>query len=315
MLGFTQMLGFLQHLLRFRQEQRDHPHAIFQLRQVAVAFQFRKRYPPLDVELVGKEQERLAQPLCQQLRPFPPLSNERSGVSFGQRGERWQLPAMTGEADRNNCKRSDEWMHPGKILHGARKRLTVVEPRAEHDLGVHGDPRPCKFLHDIEDRQNPALAEQLLPQDGIRRMNRDIKRRQSLCLDPLQLGAADVGESHVVSVEKGEAVILVLHVERASQSLGKLVYETKDAVVTAASGRGRLEAESQRLPLFTLHLKLPELAVCLLQFENQDVIRAEVVIINNVAQSMPVHRDEAIPRLDLQLFRDASRHNSVNDEP
>ena len=87
--------------------------------------------------------------------------------------------------------------------------------------------------------------------------------------NPVKFRWPEVGQGDVVAVEEGEAVVLVLDVQRLAQAFGKLVDETEDAVVAAAGRHRCCKRQTQRRARFPLDLKLPQFAVLPGYFQQQ----------------------------------------------
>jgi hypothetical protein len=122
---------------------------------------------------------------------------------------------------------------------------------------MHHDAGGGQFTHHVEYGQDIRAAQESFPQGRVRGVDRNIKGREPLGDDPVQVFAADIGKGYVVAVEEGEAVVLILYVQRSPKPLGKLVDEAEDTFVPTLGRCGWSKDEAQGFVAVTLDLGLP----------------------------------------------------------
>ena len=109
----------------------------------------------------------------------------------------------------------------------------VIKTRRHHRLRVDIDAARQQPVDLAEDVAFAGIAHHLHPGHGIRGVDRDMDGAQAFAHDAVQLGIVAAGERREMAVEKGQADVLVLQVERLPEALGHLVDEAEHAVLLA----------------------------------------------------------------------------------
>jgi hypothetical protein len=104
------------------------------------------------------------------------------------------------------------------------------------------------LLHDI---RRLGVSQKKSPYIRIGSVNRDVEWAEPLPDNPIPVLPAEIGKGYVITMEKGEAIILVLEVKGGSETRRKLVHEAKKASVRARTDRKRLEFKTPGLALYS----------------------------------------------------------------
>ncbi len=146
------------------------------------------------------------------------------------------------------------WGESGASSKTVRARCSPVVPvRAEDDLRVQADTRPGQSLEAGKDLGGVTRPpKQGVAERRIGGMHGDVERRQPLLDDPREGLLVQIAEGDVVAVQERQPKVVVLHVEAAPHSLGKLVNEAEDTLVGAGgdlTGAGGFELEAEVVTL------------------------------------------------------------------
>ena len=114
----------------------------------------------------------------------------------------------------------------------AHKLLAVVLVGAQHDLGVDLNAAFENLLEGVQAALG-VLAHEAGAHIGTHRMQRHIERRQSMRDDALDVVVGEVRERDEVALEKGQTIVVIAHVKRATHATGKHLHKTEEAVVAA----------------------------------------------------------------------------------
>src|SRR5439155_770002 len=183
---------------------------------------------------------------------------------------------------------------PGEA--GALEGRAVVPARAEHDLGVHADPRLREALEPREDLGGDARApEQRVTQRRVGRVDGDVERREPLLDDALERRLVEIGERDVVAVEERQPEVVVLDVEAPPHPLRELVDEAEHALVRAGrdlARPGRLELDAE-IGAAALERKRQRGALALDRERERLLARVEAEV-DRVAEPWAVDREDAV---------------------
>ena len=165
---------------------------------------------------------------------------------------------------------------------------------------MHLDPfrgQPVDLLHDL-----PRLGILHHPDAhfGVRRVHRDVERREPLVDDALEFRLGEIREGDEVPVDEREDVVVVLDQELAPHSLGVLVDEAEDAVVVAALGLARLEFRPEGNPVLPPSLDLPLRALRVQDAHAEDLLGRLRGEIDLVVQEDVVDGQNALASPDAQ---------------
>ena len=138
-----------------------------------------------------------------------------------------------GGADRDNRDVLHRRMQRRQVADRAVERVAVVDAGAEHDLRVRLDAERAEPAQLLADIGRGLVAEQIAPQLGLRRMHRDVDRREPLLFEPLPVVLGEVRERDEVAVEEAQPVVVVFHVERLPHALRVALEEAEEAAVVA----------------------------------------------------------------------------------
>ena len=188
----------------------------------------------------------MAERLLVQGLPLPHQAVYRLGLG-GRVRSQFRLAGEAADAERDDPHRGEprvlvEDPGEGVLEHGA-----VVDAGAHHDLPVHLDARLEQDPEPAQACGTPGIAQHVGPHGRIRGVDGHVERSQALVDDSLGVELGEAGERREVSVEEGEPVVVVLHVQAAAHALGELVDETERTVVVARAypveeRRGHLQA-------------------------------------------------------------------------
>ena len=138
---------------------------------------------------------------------------------------------MAREAQRHDAQRGDEraGLHEVERTH---ELIAVVLVGAQHDLGVDLNSAFENLLEGVEAALG-VLAHEAGAHVGAHCVQRHVERRQGVRDDTLDVVIGEVRERDEVALEKGQAVVVVAHVECAAHAAGKHLHEAEEAVVAA----------------------------------------------------------------------------------
>ena len=201
------------------------------------------------VDLVGGEDEAATQLREPAVLPALHRGDQRLRLVSGEAPEGGQPLAVTREPDRHDRGRRHLGVERGEVEDGALELGAVVPAWAEHDLGVHADPRLREPLEPREDLGGDARApEQRVAQLRVGRVDGDVEWREVLLDDALERRLVEVGERDVVAMKERQAEVVVLDVEAPPHPLRQLVDEAEHALVGTGrdlAGAGRLELDTE----------------------------------------------------------------------
>ena len=131
-------------------------------------------------------------------------------------------------------------------------------------------------------------------------MNADVQRAQALGHYPLQVSFGEPGQGGEVPVEERQPVVVVLHVQAATESGRKLINEAEFAVVVASANpvkQGAIHLNAQGAPgrLFYIDLALQPSGI---QSERDRWLVDEQLILDDVARDTVVDGQDPVARDD-----------------
>ena len=180
---------------------------------------------------------------------------------------------------------------------------------------MHGNARPGEPLHDRHHvALDPGLPQQPVAYLGVRGVDRNVERGESLRLDPVELRLLQIGQRDVVAVQEGEPEVVVLDVEALAHSSRQLVDEAEDALVGA--GRDlrrawRLQLEPQPWPASPEHGRAR--AASALDGHLEPLLARMEVEVDHVAKARAVDGEDAVagqePRPGRRPPRAHRRHH------
>lgn len=139
-------------------------------------------------------------------------------------------------------------------------------------------------------------GEEPLADVRIQAVDGDVEGREALGQDAPDLPFLQVRERDEVPVQKGEAIVLVPHVDALSHARGALVHEAEDAVVPAEAHLRVLEVRAelrvQEPPLVRDGEGAPPLP---LDVEHDRVVRHVEVEVQLVPEPLAVDREDLVP--------------------
>lgn len=103
-------------------------------------------------------------------------------------------------------------------------------------------------------------------------MQRDIQRRDVLPVDASEIRNAKIGEGDIIAKHEGKEIVVVLHIEAASQLLGHLIDEAEYAVILAIAMMIGWRKNPQSSAHFTIYLQLAFLSLGILNKHLQMVV-------------------------------------------
>ncbi len=192
---------------------------------------------------------------------------------------------------------------------------SVVDSWAHDDLATDLDAVVEQGPQPAQARRAPAVAQHRRPQLGIRRVDRDVQRRQALGDDPLEVGLGEPGQCREVPVEEAQPVVVVLEVQAAAHPLGQLVDEAELAVVVAGAdavehGAGHLRSERLAGQLGDRHLDLDAVA----REEQIDLgLVGPQLPFDDVTGDAPVEPEHGVTGLHTRCFGGRTRRDGDND--
>jgi hypothetical protein len=132
-------------------------------------------------------------------------------------------------------------------------------------------------------------------------VNGDEEGAEALSDDPSFIPKREIGKGHIVAMEEGEAIILILEIEGGPEARGHLIYETKEATIVAGTDGKRFELQTQALvPVFANS----SLSSTVLLIQNPDPhlpLGQEKAIIDLILEIATVDGKDTISRPDPQL--------------
>ena len=137
-----------------------------------------------------------------------------------------------------------------QVADGLVQGVAVVDARAEHDLGVGFDADLVESAQVFADVGGTGVAQQFTAEIDIGGVDGDVERAQALLRQAGPIVVGKVGEGDEVAVQEGEAVVVVLDVERAPHAFGQTLEEAEEALVVADAGAVEsvvVEFDAQRL--------------------------------------------------------------------
>ncbi len=145
-------------------------------------------------------------------------------------------------------------------------------------------------------------------------MDADVQRRETLLEDPIPVVVAEVGESDVVSVKKGQAIIVVLDVESGPELLELRVslYEAKRTGVRAPPDLVRLGYDSERFVDGFLNIENQRLAFRRFRFHQQRTLCLIEQQVQTVSNRILVDRQDSHPDRKIEIGGDRARFDSLN---
>ena len=180
--------------------------------------------------------------------------------------------------------------------------VAVVPCRTEHDLAVHRNPR---LGHAPEVPQRIArlfVAEHLIAQQRVGRLHGDIDRHVHFD-DTVNVLVCEVRQRDIAALQKGKARVVVLEIDRFAHTLGILVDEAEDAVITAGTlfvhERGR-KAEPRILILLLADQDKLRLAVAV-KAHIQVLFGDRKAIVQNIVNDGIIDRIQAVTRTDARF--------------
>ena len=203
---------------------------------------------------------------------------------------------MARESHGHHRHRGHAGVEMRELVNRAFELRPVVPLRHEDDLRVHHDARLGQALHDGQElAADPRLAEEAVAQRGVGGVHGDVEGGEPLRLDARELVLLEVGQGDVVSVEKREAKVVVLHVEALPHPARELVDEAEHALVPAGvdlarARRFQLEAKVRpRAPEDSAPLRAPAL-----HGEPQLLVPGVKVKIDDVAEGCAIDGHDAV---------------------
>jgi hypothetical protein len=153
-------------------------------------------------------------------------------------------------------------------------------------------------------------------------MHRHVEGRESLLLDATPIGGGKIGEGELGAVEKTQAEVVILEIERAPMARGLLIDETKGAVIVALAEtvEERL-AKHQPQPVVRLLLQFDDMkhSFGILHFKTELFLTAENLQIDQIARTDAIDAQQPISTLKPQLLSDRAgldgHHLSGRGEP
>ena len=133
-----------------------------------------------------------------------------------------QLPSaaiviVVREADGHHGQRKDPLAPTIEVLDRATENLTVVDFRAQYHLGVTPDMGSLEPVEVLVDLSRSWIHEHHASGLRIGRVHGHVQRRQSLLLDSGPIVVSQIRERHVVAVHEGKSIVVVFHVQTATQ--------------------------------------------------------------------------------------------------
>ncbi len=134
-----------------------------------------------------------------------------------------------------------------KLSNGTLQMRSVIQARAEHDLGVERDRVPPEPPENLENVRCLFATEQLKPKCGISGVDRDVKRRQALPGNSGKIRFSQIRGCYIVAVQKRQPVVLILDVELLAQVRRKLVKKAEETTVAATTNFKWRSGQAQRV--------------------------------------------------------------------
>jgi hypothetical protein len=184
------------------------------------------------------------------------------------------------------------------------EHIAIVHVGDNDHLRVEFDSTCSEALELLYDVGNARIVQEHLAHFPRRRVNRDIKGRQSVLEDPLEIALLQVRERGEVSVGEGKPVVVVTHIQVATQTLRKALDEAELALVGAPPHARRLELYAERFTQIALELDLQDLAIRAAGRDEQVFLRCQKLPIQEVVQLSPVDREKLGTGEDAYLLTD-----------
>ena len=308
----------VQFLKKFLLEQPPHAHAVFQLGIVLVKSVGRDGPPGAEVPLVAGIHQPAAvlllavvAPALQDVQHFP----AGLGIISGQRIE---ALAVAGQAAGHRRDAGRRRVQGAQVLQRFFQRRAVVHAPAEHQLKVHLDARLGKAVEVRQHLARVLVGHHPHPQVRVGGVHRDVDGRDVHLDDALGLPLGEVRQGDVVAEQKGQALVVVLEVERFPQALGHLVDEAEHAVVRAGVlfvDQIGLKFAAEGLVIALFRLQVLQLPAPLHRKVERRAGGIELVV-QHVVDLVAVGAEQGVARTQAQLFGrralvhafDANRH-------
>ena len=303
-------------------ERTRHADAVFELREAVVASGSRERDAGGEVVLVGEVDERAAGVATEAALIWDDLTDDRSSV---RRRAAFDLVAVGTEgdaffgghrrADGDDRDGADDRVEGCEIFDRPIERGAVVDAGAEDNLRVRFDAKRAEPPQLGAYIRRFAVAEEIATKFDFGRVHGDVERRQALLADARPVVLGEVCQGDEVAVEKAEAVVVVLHVERLAQALRIALEKAEEAAVVAgpdAVKGGILEIDAQVFIGMLLDLDAQG-AVVAQHFELNDVFSGEELEVDGVSEAAAVDCSDVIAGAESRLLGEAAFANEVDD--
>ena len=106
----------------------------------------------------------------------------------------------------------------GQIPDRPFQLFPVIDSFTQHDLPVHLNTAPIELIHFLQGVSGEPVVQHSAPEFGIRCLERDIDRFQTITYDPFNIMIAHISECHIISLQKRQAGIIIFKVKRIPHS-------------------------------------------------------------------------------------------------
>ena len=190
------------------------------------------------------------------------------------------------------------------LANRAFQLLSIVEARTEHDLCMVVGPCRLQAVELLRDLLRTFAAQHLRPQFRVHALHRNVERREMVLRNTLEVGGPHIRHRDKVAIEETQAVVIVLDGQAAAHIGRNHIDETEAAMVRTVANAiedGTLELDVE----FLVHLLVEgdDLLLAIRMFHEQFnlLVGHGKAQIDDIAQVLPVDRENLIPRYEAEL--------------
>ena len=204
------MLGALSLSCQFLQcsrhlaiQQPQHSHTVLQLRIIVIALRFRQLTPRQQVPFVAG-MDKVSMPALPEFS-LPAFNNLQCCFrGFFIKGLKRIKPLpKPGKSDRNHRHAFHHRQIFCQIPNRPFQFFPVVDSPAKYDLAIHRNLCRIEPVYLFERLPGKTVVQHLTAQTGIRRVDRNIDRRQLKPDNPLNIMVFHISQGNIIPLQKG----------------------------------------------------------------------------------------------------------------
>ena len=130
-----------------------------------------------------------------------------------------------------------------------------------------------------------------------------------VCHNPLQITLPHIGKGHIIPLQKRQAGIIVLKIQRVPHPLWHLVDKAENAFVAAGLvfiHQAVFKLNAQIIFVFFFDLQFPFFPRPFADKDSKVFFVGEIFIVKYILDFMPIYGQQHIPWLQFQFFRNAA---------